>query len=559
MEQKTISQKVYDIDKNYRQEDTKILEGLTRNQWEIIKRVYHYKNDEFTVNSDPMAIFWNVVTKFVSHYSKLIDLDVKDFRPKGQGDTNFFQAWILRKRLNNWFEQKSKLSGDDFGVFVDDLTKNVTSFGSYIIKINKKTNEPEFVDLRHISFDPTVKTIRGKDKVEFHYLTEQEIKDTNWDNQEELIVSAVEKAGKKEIWEFFGYWEEEYQHIIGAGEGKNEVIAFDETMKVEDDPYYDVHLGPYEGMWLRKGIYETCFPEQWRANEVVNQNAQATAIASLLLLRSNDGTTHGNVLKQAISGQIIQSKDLQQIGIDNRAFTTLLKELEVIESQVREKLGLPDIATGETLPSGTPFRGMALMSSAQKDAFKQVRSRIATGVLNVVEEILPKLIKEWNRGDMVEIAEDARDIELYDEAMRDVLRVRVYQKANEEGVKVTPEIEERIEDMVDKKIKKSGRKIKTPKGFFNFKYGIIIDPVGEMIDKGNQNDAIINALQLVLQFPDITKIPIFQQLLENNNIPPFKIEKEIRERLEQQQEQGGEQGVEQQLQGLNPPNIPENV
>jgi hypothetical protein len=563
MSQHSISTRVYDLDQEYKTQSTKILEGLERDQWEIIQRVYHYKNDQFTECTDPNAIFWNVVSKFLPHYAKLLDIDAKDIRPKGRGETNFFQAWILRRKLHNWFDQKGKLSGDDFGVFIDDLTKNVASFGSYIVKINNKTDEPEFVDLRNIRFDPKVKTIRGKEKAEFHYMSDGEIRKKDaWDDHEELINKSKEVDGDNEIWEYFGEVKDGndwvFKHVIGAGQGDKEVIAFEEEIDPEDDPYYDVHLGQYEGMWLRRGIYEKCFPEQVRANEIVNQNAQATAIASLLLMRSNDGQTHGNVLQKALSGQIIQSKDLQQIDIDNKAFTDLLNELEVIEAQVREKLGLPDVATGETLPSGTPFRGMALLSSAQKSAFKQTRSRVATGIVNIVEEIVPRLVEDWNSGDMVEIAEDQRDMEMYDEAIRRVVKKRVYQKANEKNKKVPKDIDERIEEMVDEKVRRKGRKIEVPKGFFNFDYGFAIDPVGEFIDKGQQNDAIINALQLIMQMPEITEIPIFNQLLENNNIPPFKIKKEVKEKIKQRrlEGQGNEQAIQQALQGLNPEATP---
>jgi hypothetical protein len=201
---------------------------------------------------------------------------------------------------------------------------------------------------------------------------------------------------------------------------------------------------------------------------------------------------------------------------------------------------------------------MALLSSAQKSAFKQTRSRVATGIVNIVEEIVPRLVEDWNSGDMVEIAEDQRDMEMYDEAIRRVVKKRVYQKANEKNKKVPKDIDERIEEMVDEKVRRKGRKIEVPKGFFNFDYGFAIDPVGEFIDKGQQNDAIINALQLIMQMPEITEIPIFNQLLENNNIPPFKIKKEVKEKIKQRrlEGQGNEQAIQQALQGLNPEATP---
>jgi hypothetical protein len=103
--------------------------------------------------------------------------------------------------------------------------------------------------------------------------------------------------------------------------------------------------------------------------------------------------------------------------------------------------------------------------------------------------------------------------------------------------------------MVDEKIEKKGRKIEIPKGFFNFEFGMYIDPVGEVIDKAQQNDAIINALQLIMQNPTIMELPIFTQLLENNNIPPFKLEQKVRQQIQQQQPDQNQ--MQSALRGLN--------
>lgn len=530
-----ISEVVKKIVSDYRETSIEILPGLTRNQYETIKKIYFYRHDKFVECSDDKAIFWQVVSPYIPHFAKLIDLDPKDLRPKGEGDVNFYQAWILRRKFQGWVED------NNFSVDIDDLTKLMSSFGSFVWKVTKKGGKSvvEPCDLRNLAFDATSKTIREASLVELHYLSDSEIRDKGWKNKDKIVKNAVidQKTGKKEIWEFWGNYEYKdgkfkYYHAIGAGYGDKETIAFDEDTEKDESPYYDFHLYEYDGMWLRKGAYETCFPEQHRANTLVNENAQATAIASLLLLKSEDPNTQGNVLHQAISGQIITSKDLQQIGIDNRAYTTLLNELEKIERQVQKKLMLPDIATGDNLPAGTPFRGMALMSNAYKSAFKQIRARIASGIVDVLlGRIFPELVKDWNRGSILEIAESVDDIKIYDKAIKNLVRARMYADANARGEMVTPEMEMSLEQAVDDSIRINGRKVETSKGFFDFKYGITLDPVGETYDKAQQNDAIIQALTLVMQNPAITDIPAYKQLLENNGITPFKITKEEQKQM----------------------------
>jgi len=541
-----LSKKIEEITKKYREDGVEILPGLKRNIYEIIKRIYFYRHDKYVQCSDPNAIFWQVVTPYIPHFSKLIDLDVKDLNPYGVGDVNYYQSWVLRKKLQAWSEE------NNFGVDVDDMTKLVSSFGSYVWKWNEAEKKIEPCDLRNLAFDPTAKTIRGVDVVEYHYLTEQEIRSKEWDNVDK-IAEVEEENGKIKIWEFWGEQEikegkYKYVHKIGCGYGDKEIIAFEEDVDKKDSPYFDFHLDEYDGTWLRKGCYEKCFPEQERANTLVNENAQATSIASLLLLRSSDPNTQGNVLQQAISGQIITSSDLQQIGIDNRAFTVLLNELDKIEKQVQKKLMLPDIATGDAMPSGTPFRGMAVMSNAYKSAFKQIRARIASGVVDVMlAKILPSLVKKWNRGDMLEISATVDDMRLYDDSLKNFVRMRVYERATQNGTIVTPETEAEIDRLVDEAIKTNGRKMEIPKGFFDFKYGIILDPVGETYDKSQQNDAIIQAITLTMQNPAITGIPAFKQLLENNGIPPFTLSAEEQTKINEVNNPPPPQGMLSQM------------
>lgn len=538
-----LSAKIESITKSYRETSVEILPGLNRNIYDIIKRIYFYRHDRFVMCTDENAIFWQVVTPYIPHFSKLIDFDVKDLSPMGYGDVNYYQSWILKRKFQKWAED------NNFSVDVDDMTKLVSSFGSYVWKWNEATGKVEPCDLRNIAFDPTSKTIRGADVVEYHYLTESEVRSKDWDNTEDIIKNANKENDKLVIWEYWGEFEYKqgkfkYIHRIGAGEGDKETIAFEEDVKKDGSPYFDFHLEEYDGTWLRKGCYERCFPEQERANTLVNENAQATSIASLLLLRSSDPNTQGNVLQQAISGQIITSSDLQQIGIDNRAFTILLNELEKIERQVQKKLMLPDIATGDTLPSGTPFRGMAVMSNAYKSAFKQIRNRVASSVVDItLSKILPSLVKEWNRGDILEIAGNVDDVKMFDEAVKKVARINVYERAQQNGTIVTPETEAEIDRLVDETLKNTGRKLETPKGFFNFKYGITLDPVGETYDKAQQNDAIIQAITLAMQNPTITEVPAFKQLLENNGISPFSLTQKEKQEVKEEEPAMPEQGM----------------
>ena len=535
--EKKIPQLVNEIITAFKTEELEITKGYKFNQYNNINRINLYLNQRFVECSDENAIFWDLSSHRITHTAKNIDLDTKDLMPYGIGETNFVQAWILRIKLKRWLQEYG------LATLLDDLTDGVAAFGSAVWKVCKGEKETtiEEVDLKNLYFNQTAKNIKDVPVVELHYLTPYDIrkKSNVWENTDKILDLKPEEGDVYEIWEFWGEVVEDDEpklvHQIGKNFGEDAIILYEEDYKEDEYPYRDFHIGKYRGRWQRIGIVERLFKLQERANTLVNQNAQATEIASLLLLRASDTETGANVLEQAMNGQIIKSQDLQQIGIDNRAFSTLLNELNVIEAQADKLCLTPDIVVGEALPSGTPFRSLATLANAAKSAFKSIRDRIGSGIEDILlDNILPEIVKGWNKEELLDISEDDGDVEIYDEAVKRKMAIDTMLS----GRLVDDAVMDQIGIEVDTQLPKIGRKIEIPKGFFNFKYGIRFNITGESFDKQQQNDAYFNALQMVQGNPAITNIPLFKQYCENNGISWWKLTPKQQAELVQGQQAG---------------------
>jgi hypothetical protein len=174
------------------------------------------------------------------------------------------------------------------------------------------------------------------------------------------------------------------------------------------------------------------------------------------------------------------------------------------------------------------------MSNAYKSAFKQIRSRILTPIKDIIQDkIIPDLIKEWNKEELLELSGDENDIELYDEALKTKRKIEYVLNKNERGEEVVPGELEALDTDTEQQVGKIGRKIALPKKFFNFDYGITIDPVGETYDRAQQNDAIIQAITFTSQNPAVADIPAFKQLLENNGVKAMKLRPETKQEINQ--------------------------
>lgn len=514
----------------------------TIDRQKIIKRINYYKRDKFLECEDNEAIFYNIISTRVPHFKKNIIINIKELYPEGRGEYNQFQSWITKVRFRKW-ARDTFFSND-----LDTLATHLTDYGECVLKISQTEDGKDILpcNLRMIHFDRTVE-FQHSDKIEVHELTEMQIRKKSdvWNNIDDIIENGevVNEDGVKKyrLYEFWGHYKEDdtaklkFIHRIITGSGDKEIEVFDFKDAKEDKPiYYYFKLNEE-----RIGLYERLFILQELTNKRVNQNDEAQAIASLLLLRSNDPNTKGNVLRDAISGQIVNSSDLEQIGIDNRALNGYLAELSIIEQQADKLCMTPEVITGQDMPSGTPFRSTAALINKAVKAFVSVRTNIAGTIIQMLEkEIFPFVVKNWDN-EFLEIADNDNDIMEYDKRVsKYLLNDWVSQVRNNTGRFPSMEKIEEKKVLILQSFEDNGRRIFIDKGFFNWDYGFIYNATNEIEDRSQQNDVMTNLLNIKVNSPAMANDPLFRQMAEKNGVSAVKISQEQIQELMQSKEPG---------------------
>ena len=511
--------------------------GVPYSQCNTIDRISKYINSQFIGCDDPNAFFWNISNSRRILFAKSIDMDTKDFQMFGIGKTNYFQSWVLNALFKNWARNNG------FTMTLDETTEATASYGSSVWKKSKENNKTVLKEcsLKNLYFCPVVKNIIDTPVVELHYLTEGQIRKKYPEQAKDILMAADKAKGDDqkevdsyEIWERWGEYEEDdnftYRHFIGAGKGEEEVIILDETISTDsegkptDFPYYDFHLGRFEGRWLRIGVVERLFVLQERANTLVNQNAIITELASLPLFITSDSETSGNVLMSAVPGQVVTSSDLRQMPINNLVFNQFIAELEKIERQADELCFINESISGETPPSGVPFRSLAVSSNAAKSTFKYIKASIGEKMAMVLKkEIIPEFIKTFKKENIIDIKEVDADIRMFDDILLSAERDKRNKEKIKAGVAYTLEDDEALKKDIAETVKREGRKIKLEPDFFNLEWGIEMNATGDVVDKNTMNASIDSAIQDMIAAPAVVNTPIYQQKLENNGIPPFRL------------------------------------
>jgi hypothetical protein len=531
----TISEHIQKQIERFKQPYT-LEDGIKIDRIKDIEKIYYYRRDKFTECSDETAIFWNIAITKVPHFLKNLLPSIKDFYPEGRGEYNFYQAWLTKICFRKWARESG------FVQDLHDLCNYLTEFGEAVIKITGKDEKKDIkiCDLRRIYFDRTV-PFEFSDKIEIHELTKIQIyqKKGVWKGVNNDVFDRLEKVeggmDKYKIYEFVGWHNEDEtkepvkKQVFVGGMGDRQIIFGEFKLDDKEQKYYRFELND-----TLAGVYQRLFVLQELANRRVNQNDEAQKIASLLILRSANPGTAGNVLRDAVSGQIVNDPTLEQVSIDNRAISAFQAEMAMIENQASEICMTPEIITGGDMPSGTPFRSLATLSNKAMKAFKPIRTKIAEQISTIlITEIFPAVTKNWENR-IIEIADDDNDIREYDKRMTEYhVNQMISQQFQETGTfPLMAEIDAMkttIQDMNER----NGRKLKIDKGFFNWDFGFIYNHSNEVEDRAQQNDVMTNLLEYKMANPAIANDPLYKQLAEKNGVDAVKISQEEIQTMQQ--------------------------
>jgi hypothetical protein len=550
----TIGALAHEEIREFKNGTVQLTEGGQFSQYNTLRRINKYMQGRFWDCPDPTAIFWQLSRSRVPLYAKSIDANTKNFDLIGIGKFNWFKAFIANARFKKWMREER------FALTLDDTSNGIATYGSMVWKKsydNRGDVNLDKVDLQNLVFDATVENIIDSPVVEMHYMTETQIR-SRWSEQADEVIKKAKQARdgedndsesndkKFQVVERWGEFKEEndddakYYHWIGVGEGDMEVELVKDEIDLDADglpkefPYYDFHGERVPGRWLAMGVVERLFGLQEQCNKLVNHNDKANEIASLLLFRTQDPNTTGNILDAVKTGQVINSQDMQQLGVDNRFISTFINQLQLIENKADELCFINDSISGETPPSGVPFRSLAVSTRAAVSTFNYIKTSIIEKMGYILQEqILPDLVKKFNKEDLIDIMEDDIDIRLYDQIkIEDGIKDFMKKKVKSGSMIIFEEdiLAERAR--IQTELERGGRQENIK---IDFKYGIKMNPAAESVDKNTMNAAIDGALGDMSANPAIVNTPLYQQKLANNGIPPFRLSPGEIQELEQTQ------------------------
>jgi hypothetical protein len=433
---------------DYKTHEVELADGLYWSQYDELKTLEYLITNHFEQgDSDPDTglpkPFFDVITRLRLNQSSAEDIDIADLQLGADDPKYYTQAWVLSKFNRVWMKE------GNMNDVLDDATLTRGDYGGVLLKVTEN-DEDLFIDVvnwHQIVTDPN--DIPNGVKIEKHNFTPAELMDQaeerGWDVEkaQDAIATAEntmddENSTDKRtlgkyvfVTELHGvlpvsvyleakgeaYTEEDekrYGRYVFVTANSNRVRSEDtgdgkkgENLGVilyceeeEKNPYYYLPYEVLKSRSLGRGTVEKAKHSQWWTNKAIKNEQDAMELAGKVFaqaptgnkaLKKNmvTGMKNGTVLEYT-PGSPITALSLAPAGLGH--FGNLVDRWNM---QIERSTFTFAANTGETMPSGTPFRQTAMLNNEagkpaglRRDQMGELWKKIYR------ERVIPFLVKQ---------------------------------------------------------------------------------------------------------------------------------------------------------------------
>ncbi|MCK9319381.1 hypothetical protein [Methanoculleus sp.] len=375
--------------------------AYTFNQYEMLQLIDMYWNSQFTTgDKDPQGrtkLFMNV-GKFRSEVaSKQVDIDVKDFLFTPEDYASTIGAWLMQEEFKNYSKETY------FGELINECVDNFPKYGSVVLK--EVGGKLEFTPLQTLRNDQSAKDLNSARYVieEHNDMTMgeiQEMEKNKWEIGDFSLpfgetTTVYERMGSVPLWYY-----NDVNKISNEGVDTNKVVdaLFIFTIKntprsskrtdkghifyskiIKNRRYREAHWSKQYGRWLGIGEMENQIPNQVAKNVLINILKNGFEWSAKRAFQTSDEKVVNNLAKEVQDGAVLlvdANAEIKQIDLAARYGNEAQQMINEWEKNSDQKSFTYEVATGEALPSGTPFRLGVVLSNAVNSHFSKKREML---------------------------------------------------------------------------------------------------------------------------------------------------------------------------------------
>lgn len=397
--------------------------GYQFSQWETVNLIDLYYNSKFeTGNIDSEGqrkLFLNICAFRSDVASKMVDLDTKDFVFIPEDEGSKWGAYFIQREFKDWAKTTY------FGEFINELVENYPRYGTVVTK--KVGNRIERVPLMNLVNQQDAKDLQTATHViEVHEdMTLDDMrKYPDWDlsgidMEFGETTTVYERYGKVPASYYYAYKgtsvprgtdDDDGIDVVAIctvkqdkkGNAEGGSILFME--KIGERPYREAHWKRQDGRWLGIGEVENQFENQISRNMIANLRRRALLWSSKKVFQSPDDTIARNLVRDVKDGDVIRimpNGNITQVDMASREVGEFNSAEQMWEQNSDQKSFTFEVATGEAMPSGTPFRMGVILSNAVNSHFGMKKEKLGLFLKRLIVEDVFEIFKKENRKEHV--------------------------------------------------------------------------------------------------------------------------------------------------------------
>lgn len=565
----------------YQNDDIDTVEGLSFNMYErIVETEFltsgHYQSGDYDENGD-LKPFHDIITRIVENQRSAEEVDTKDMEITTDDPDYYVRASLISKFNQDWMD------ANYIDKFHNDAIETRGKHGGLLVKVTEEVDNIALEVVDWTSFAGDAVDLEGGIKVVDNFYTPamllERAEDMGWDidachraielyaeaDQDDDYREQRETTGKYIlVREVSGVFEKQYidpeyegkeysyqMHYVAGSEfhsdAKGEAGVTLDKQELDDTPYYYL---PYKkrtsaGKMLGIGMVERARHAQIATNVASQQYKYSLDMASTHVLQSSSKNLKGkNVLTNMKRGSILKVDDGKPIsGVDMspQALAHLQNYMAQWENQVDRATGTFAVATGEELPSGTPYRLGAILDQNAQSSFDLRREEYAIFINRIYKErIIPWMIRQLKKKKTLSLKFSPEELKKLDQDvsqyMADQELISLYLDGAFDDVPPAMRfavMETRREEMmtgIDAELKKGKNRRKIgqfPDGYWSqVADKLYVDITGERRDKATMLESVNNVLMQYIQLkPQLDVDPnarkLFNQIVETAGLEPI--------------------------------------
>jgi hypothetical protein len=431
---------------NYRDSSKQIdvVEGLSIDMYQIVRETEflssgHYLNGDY--DEDGILLpFQDIITRILENQRSAEEVDTADMRIKTDDQDFQLRALLIDKYNQDW------LYNNRVDKFLNDAIETRGKYGGLLVKVLESDDNIELQVGDWNAFAGDAVDLQNGIKVFNHYYTPAELldkaSDHGWDidackeairlyaenTQSDDPANMKETVGKYVlVREVTGVMERDYvdenadeytyskqlHYLAGTelkdGDGKSlGKTLFSEEL--DDTLYYYL---PYKkrgsnDKMLGIGMVERSKQGQVQTNRATQNYTKALDLASTHVLQSASKNLKGkNVIRQLKTGTILQHDDgkpITGVNMVTPALQFIDNYLMNWQNIVDRATGTYSVATGEDLPSGTPYRLGAILDQNAQSSFDLRREEFGIFLNQIyLDRIIPFFIKQIKKSNQLNL------------------------------------------------------------------------------------------------------------------------------------------------------------